>query len=211
MLNLCITLMSFSSGGLPLRRLLGPLASRTAPSSLFFMHSLTLRVVAVDPTLSSAVQDGIHAGWHPYFCWPVLQMCLASSPIAPSALSASPPHPPHPPHPTPPHPPQNPGGQSSNCEAQPPPATNQGRQRSNTGAQHQVSQSSPKGSLGDWCWGARFLQAPAGKVIGLLRFSAETEVLGRRAGEGVQRRGVGGRKPRPIRGFSTLRPRVDGF
>jgi hypothetical protein len=133
------------------------------------------------------------------------------TPPHPTPPHPTPPHPPHRTHPTPPHPPQNPGGQSSNCEAQPPPATNQGRQRSNTGAQHQVSQSSPKGSLGDWCWGARFLQAPAGKVIGLLRFSAETEVLGRRAGEGVQRRGVGGRKPRPIRGFSTLRSRVDGF
>ena len=55
---------------------------------VFGLHSLTLRVVAVDPILSLAVQDGIHAGWHPYFCRLVLQMCLASSPIAPSALSA---------------------------------------------------------------------------------------------------------------------------
>ena len=46
---------------------------------------------------------------------------------------------------------------------------------------------------GDPPWGARFWTASAGKVVGLRGFGAETEVLGRRAGEGSSRRGVGGR------------------
>ena len=44
--------------------------------------SLTLRVVAVDPHLPEPFMEHLCA------CWLVLSLCLASSPIAPSALSA---------------------------------------------------------------------------------------------------------------------------
>ena len=62
----------------------------------------------------------------------------------------------------------------------------------------------PNGSQSDPlegpAWGAGFLQGSAGKVFGLRGFETGLRGFGRRAGEGVQRRGVGGRKPPPIEG-----------
>ena len=50
---------------------------------------------------------------------------------------------------------------------------------------HQISQSSPKGSLEGPSQGTRFLQASAGKVVGLRRFTPKTPKPSKRA----QRRG----------------------
>ena len=46
----------------------------------------------------------------------------------------------------------------------------------------------PKGT-GDLAWGARFCKARAGKWLGFEVLRLPPEVLGRRVGEGVQRRG----------------------
>ena len=67
----------------------------------------------------------------------------------------------------------------------------------------------PKWPLKGQPLGTRFWQASTRKVVGLRGLETGLRGFGRRAGRGVQRRGVGGGTP--PKGVLTLRPRVDGF
>ncbi len=58
--------------------------------------------------------------------------------------------------------------------------------------------------LKDLAWGARFLQASAGKVVRLHSFETIYEDLAGGPARGCTGRGVGGREPPPLEGSNTL-------